>query len=291
MMPSSAARLALPLVALLVAVAMMATAAPVRAQAAAWPPAEEAAIRPGAETVTGGNQCTANFIFTETTTTADGTEELSAVYIGQAAHCASLGGATGTDGCQEESMPLGTPVEVEGASQAGELVYSSWIAMQEANESDENTCWYNDFALVALDSADWGSVNPTVPFWGGPVALTTDGTDTFEDVYSYGNSSLRFGIEDLKPKKGYSLGDCCDGWTHDVYTLTPGIPGDSGSGFLDAEGNAFGVLATLAVAPFPASNGVTDLAHALDYMHGHQGPGAVLEPGTEPFTPRDLPVG
>ena len=40
----------------------------------------------------------------------------------------------------------------------------------------------------------------------------------------------------------------CDhgGWSHDVYTVTPGIPGDSGSGFLDADGRAFGTLSTVA---------------------------------------------
>ena len=28
------------------------------------------------------------------------------------------------------------------------------------------------------------------------------------------------------------------GWNHDVFTVTPGIPGDSGSGYMDADGNA-----------------------------------------------------
>jgi hypothetical protein len=68
--------------------------------------------------------------------------------------------------------------------------------------------------------------------------------------------------------------------------VTPGIPGDSGSGFLDASGNAFGVLSTVAIAPLPASNGVGDLAHELAYMHSHSSFGGVqLVPGTEPFSP------
>ena len=283
-------RLALPVIALALVAALLVPGSPAAAQAARWPAAADATIRPGAETVTQGQQCTANFIYTQTTIDELGAEQLTGVFLGQAAHCAGLGGATGTNGCVEESMPLGTPVEVEGASQPGELVYSSWIAMQAAGETDSNACQYNDFALVALDPADWDSVNPTVPFWGGPEALNTRGTDFGEDVYSYGNSGLRFGLEDLKPKKGYSLGDCCDGWSHDVYTVTPGVPGDSGSGFLDSDGNAFGVLATLGLLPYPAGNGVSDLAHALDYMHAHSGPDAALEPGTEPFTPRLLPV-
>jgi hypothetical protein len=278
-------RLALPFIAVALAAALLLPGTPAAAQAAEWPAASDATIRPGAETRTEGGQCTANFVFTQSALDEDGVEQLTGVFIGQAAHCAGQGGATGTNGCEEESLPLGTPVEVEGAEQPGSLAYSSWIAMQQANETDDNTCQFNDFALVALDPADWDNVNPTVPFWGGPMALNTDGTDPGEDVYSYGNSSLRFGAEPLKPKQGYSLGTCCDGWNHDVYTLTPGIPGDSGSGFLDSEGNAFGVLVTLAILPFPASNGVTDLAHALEYMHTHGGPAAELEPGTEPFAP------
>jgi hypothetical protein len=278
-------RPALSLLALALAAALLLPGSPAAAQATEWPAAEDATIRPGAETVTGGQQCTANFIYTETAVDEEGVEQLTGVFIGQSAHCAGLGGSTGTNGCEEDSMPLGTPVDVEGADHPGELAYSSWIAMQEADESNDNVCQYNDFALVALNPADWDKVNPTVPFWGGPMGLNTRGTDPGEDVYSYGNSSLRFGFEPLKPKQGYSLGDCCDGWTHDVYTITPGVPGDSGSGFLDSEGNAFGVLATLALLPYPASNGVTDLAHALDYLHTHGGPAAQLEPGTEPFVP------
>ena len=42
------------------------------------------------------------------------------------------------------------------------------------------------------------------------------------------------------------------GWNHDVFTVTPGIPGDSGSGYMDADGNALGVVSTVEVAPFPA---------------------------------------
>lgn len=284
-------RLTVPVIALALAAALLVPGSPAAAQEAQWPAAADATIRPGAETITGGsNQCTANFVFTSTAVDELGVEQLTGVFLGQAAHCAGTGGSTGTNGCVEESMPLGTPVEVEGAEQPGELVYSSWITMQRVGETDDNTCQYNDFALIALDPVDWDNVNPTVPFWGGPVALNTSGTDFGEDVYSYGNSSLRFGIEPLKPKKGYSMGDCCEGWTHDVYTVTPGIFGDSGSGFLDSEGNAFGVLSTLQVLPYPAGNGVSDLARALDYMHTHSGPDAVLEPGTEPFTPRLLPI-
>ena len=47
------------------------------------------AIHPGVQTFTDGAQCTANFIYSDGSTT----------YIGQAAHCSGTGAATATDGC------------------------------------------------------------------------------------------------------------------------------------------------------------------------------------------------
>jgi hypothetical protein len=141
--------------------------------------------------------------------------------------------------------------------------------MKGNNEADPNICAYNDFALVKLDSRDWPNVNPSVPYFGGPTAVKTNGLGLGEKVYSYGNSSLRFGIAATSPKRGVSIGDGGNGWTHAVYTVTPGIPGDSGSGFMDAQGNAFGTLSTIALAPYPASNNTGDLSRELNYLHTH----------------------
>ena len=105
-------------------------------------------------------------------------------------------------------------------------------------------------------------------------------------VYSYGNSTLSAGATQLSPKQGASLGTSAEGWTHPVYTVSPGVPGDSGSAFLDAEGNALGTLSTLAIAPLAGSNGVGDLNHELAYAQQHGGiAGLELVHGTEPFTP------
>ena len=263
-----------------------ATAAPKKPVRAAWAPADTATIHPGVQMYTEGAQCTANFVFTDSAGTA---------YVGYAAHCAGTGAATDTNGCDAGSLPLGTEVDfVEGGSLIGEgtrvgggtLVYSSWLAMQKNGETDENTCAYNDLALVKVDAADAAKVNPSVPFWGGPVAVNTAGTAAGETVYSFGNSSLRGGVEQLSPKQGISLGTEGEGWSHPVYTLTPGVPGDSGSAFLDAEGNAVGTLSTLALAPLAGSNGVGDLAHELSYAQASSGiAGLRLVPGTEPFSP------
>jgi len=104
--------------------------------------------------------------------------------------------------------------------------------MQKNGEKDANACAYNDLALVEVSAADVAKVNPSVPFWGGPTGIDTDGTAAGDRVYTYGNSSLRAGVEALAPHTGASLGDdpADGGWSHPVYTATPGIPGDSGSG-------------------------------------------------------------
>lgn len=264
------------------------TAQPASA-APTWAPADSAAITPGVQMYTQGAQCTANFVFTDAS---------GGVYVGYAAHCAGLGEATDTDGCDTDSLPLGTPVTFnDGGSLVSEgtlvgrgtLVYSSWLAMQEAGTTDANACAYNDFALVKVDAADVAKVNPTVPFWGGPVGVDTDGTVAGDRVYSYGNSSLRGGLSFLSPKTGVSLGDNAadGGWSHPLYTLTPGVPGDSGSAFLSADGRAIGTLSTLGLAPLPLSNNIGDLARELAFAQQHSGiAGLELALGTEPFSSR-----
>ena len=258
---------------LLSVLALVAAFAPSATAAPTWAPADVATIHPGVQTFTDGGQCTANFVFFDATD----------IYIGQAAHCAGTGGATETDGCDSGSLPLGTPVEIDGASAPGTLAYSSWLTMQQGPRPDANTCAYNDFALVKLDPADHDSVNPSIPFFGGPVSVGAT-SSLGSKVYSYGNSGLRFGISTLSPKEGYSLGQKGGGWSHDVCTVTPGIPGDPGSAFLSGTGAALGTLSTVAVLPFPASNGVGDLSRELNYAQQFGGFGGLqLALGTEPF--------
>ncbi len=258
------------------AVPMVAAQAPPAAAAPTWAPAATAPIHPGVQTVTAGGQCTANFVFYDASNT---------VYIGQAAHCSGTGGATETNGCDSGSLPLGTPVQVGGASQPGTMVYNSWLAMQAAGETNPDACAFNDLALVRLNPADFGKVNPSIPFWGGPSGIDTNGTVQGENVYSYGNSSLRGGATQLSPKQGVSLGDAGNGWSHNVYTATPGIPGDSGSAFLNSAGAALGVLSTVQIAPLAGSNGVGDVSREINYMNSHSSLGVQLANGTQPFNP------
>jgi hypothetical protein len=226
-----------------------------------WAPAGTATITPGVQMYTEGAQCTGNFVFTDSSDN---------VYVGYAAHCAGLGAATDTNGCLNESVPLGTAVSFnQGGSLVSEgtqvgtgtLVYSSWRKMRELGVTDANTCAYNDFALVKVSDADKGKVNPSIPFWGGPTGIDTDGTAAGDRVWSFGNSSLRGGVTELSPKTGISLGD-------------------------DAGGKAIGTLSTLGLAPLPLSNNIGDLAKELAFAQANSGiAGLTLVNGTEPFNP------
>lgn len=299
MLTMSATRRALAVTASLISAAILLTptvgeaAAPARHARAThhrvvdWAPAGRATITPGVMMYTKGAQCTANFVYGD----AAGN-----VYVGYAAHCAGKGSATETDGCSTRSFPLGTPVSfvkggslVDGGTKlgSGKLVYSSWLTEAALGTKDANTCAYNDLALVQVAAADVKKVNPSVPFFGGPTGLDTNGTAAGDRVYSYGNSSLRAGISLLSPKFGVALGDAArdKGWNHALYTLTPGVPGDSGSGFMTKGGKAIGTLSTVVLLPVPLSNQIGDLAKELAFAQEHSGlRGLRLVEGTEPFS-------
>jgi hypothetical protein len=255
---------------------------------AAWAPAATASIHPGTMMYTAGAQCTGNFVFGD---------DAGNTYLGYAAHCAGTGSSTDTDGCRTDSVPLGTRVDLSNDGSPvdegtivghGTLAYSSWITEHRLGTTATNACAYNDLALVEIDARDVSKVNPSVPFWGGPTGIDTDGTVAGDRVWTYGNSSLRAGLSPLSPHTGMSLGDDAadGGWSHPLYTLSPGIPGDSGSGFMTQGGRAIGVLSTLGLAPLPLSNNIGDLAHELAFAQMHSGiAGLHLVNGTEPFDP------
>jgi hypothetical protein len=265
---------------LLAALALGALGAASASAAPAWAPAASATIHPGVQVFTNGAQCTANFVF----------HDASNVYLGQAAHCSGTGSSTDTNGCTSGSLPTGTPVDVTGASKPGTLVYNSWLTMQSVGEADPDACAFNDLALVRIDPSDVARVNPSIPFWGGPTGIDGEGTAAGDKVLTYGNSELRGGVTALSPKEGTSLGDDGNGWSHTVYTVTPGIPGDSGSAFLNGGGQALGVLSTVAIAPLAGSNGVGDIARELAYLTSHTTFAVTLAIGTEPLRGSLLPV-
>lgn len=241
-----------------------------------WAQARDAAVRPGSLLVSGGQACTGNFVFTDAA---------GAVYIGEAAHCTSEGSPANFDGCRDPARPLGTKVAVAGTDVVGTLAYSSWLTMQRVGEQDRAACLNNDFALIRLPDGARRSVNPSVPFFGGPTGLDSGSSERGDLLYSYGNSPYRAGIGILSPKRGIVLEQADQGWTHQTYFVTPVIPGDSGSAVLDADGRALGVASSLILFPSVGSNGVADLARALAYARAHSGiKGLTLALGTEPFT-------
>ncbi len=246
-------------------------------RASAWAPAGSATVHPGVMTFTDGAQCTSNFVFTDGST----------VYLGQAAHCSGTGAATDTNGCTSKSLPIGTPVDVTGASRPGtaglQLVDHDAGQRRRPNA---NACAYNDLALVKINPADVPKVNPSVPGFGGPTGVGTVG-GLGSTVYSYGNSELRGGVTKLSPKQGVIVQNEGNGWSHNAYTVTPGIPGDSGSGFMNASGHAIGVLSTVELAPRPSgrTTSATSARRSPTCTRTARSPARTSCAGTKPFNP------
>ncbi|MDP1792600.1 MAG: hypothetical protein Q8K63_00575 [Acidimicrobiales bacterium] len=251
------------------------------AGAARWTPLANATIHPGVQTISGNSQCTANFVFVNG----------DSVLLGQAAHCAGTGPANETNGCTAEALPVGLPVRISGASRPGVLVYSSWDAMKQARETNVDLCRHNDFALVRIDPADVAKVNPSVPKWGGPTGVSERSSVGRTNLYTYGNSNLRFGLTALSPLRVVGVETTAGGRNHLVYSVTPGIPGDSGSGLLDNGGKAIGVLSTIGLTPLPLSNNYTDLRRAMAYARSHGMPNLQLVNGTKPFSYKIVKAG
>lgn len=273
-----AGRLGLPL-----ALGLVLVAAPARANDTRPDPSPRfgpvnAGIFPGVQSRTAKTFCTVNFVFTDAAAN---------VYFGQSAHCARTAlkkEAAQPNGCTFGSKKLGTKVTFVDSRVTGRLVYSSWLAMQKVDEQDPHACIANDFALVEVPRYAHNQVNPTMPLFGGPTGLNTTGTQPGDTVLGYGNSPTRQDISDLKPKQSVSVGDAQGGWAHLIYSATPGIPGDSGGPYLDAEGRALGSLSTLVLGPAPAANSITDIHLALEYAKKHSGiKGLRLAKGTEKF--------
>ena len=251
-----------------------------------WAPEASATLTPGVMAYTAGAQCTTNFVYTDSN---------GGVYLGYAAHCAGTGSSTDTNGCSTASLPLGTPVTFnQGGSLisdgtqlgTGTLAYSSWLTMHSDGETDANTCAYNDLALVKVAAGRRREGQPDGAVLRRPERAGYRYRSRRQDLLLRqlvpgGTASAK-----LSPKVGASLGDSGGGWSTALYTVTPGIPGDSGSGFLDKNGNALGVLSTVAIAPLPASNNIGNLRKELAYAAAHSGiPGLALVAGTSPFAP------
>lgn len=252
-----------------------------------WAPEATATIKPGVQMYTAGGQCTANFVFKD---------KAGNVYVGYAAHCAGRGESSDTNGCTTPSLPLGTPVQFRTGGNffssgravgTGKLAYSSWASMQKLKTKDAARCGLNDFALVKVDKASVKNVNPTVPTFGGPVGLAAPPLNSRAPIFTVGNSSLRSGKASAKSGRVLNRVGGSLVLGYDIQTGSAGIPGDSGSGFLDASGRAAGVLSTInvGVSLTPVTNTMGNLVYELAWAQKYSGiKGLVLVNGTRGFS-------
>ncbi|MGN6723556.1 MAG: hypothetical protein ACTHJM_13175 [Marmoricola sp.] len=263
-------------------------------------------IGPGVQMNTVNAQCTANFVFRRVVTTyktVNGSRvavKTTHTYVGYAAHCASKGSDTQTNGCHTPSYPLGTKVQFvvgESGGSLGGLVggspgtvigtgtlrYSSWIAMQRAHTTSSLACNFNDLALVEVDRAYLRRVNPTVPYFGGPTKLAAL-PGAGQAVYTVGSSSQR---GTTRSTSGKVVDASNAPWSDIVKTKSGGVPGDSGSGYMNSAGDAVGVLSTLNVSLLPPSsaNGIGSLAQEVAFARKHGLSGLALVPGRTAFNP------
>jgi hypothetical protein len=211
-----------------------------------WPSLEEADIRPGVRVVTGG-QCTSSFLF-EDQATGD-------LFLGLASHCVDeVGQEADIYNVSDEPFATGT------------------VAYRSFDHTDAH-----DFALVEIPDEVADRAHPAVLQFGGPTGLAdSDAFTVGEHVVSYGNSQLRQGLEPTNPREGYLTNP--GEQESDITALTPGIPGDSGSGVMDDQGRALGVLITVGVSASvgtdgagTGTNGITNLDVALAFAEDQTG--------------------
>ncbi|MEV1294257.1 serine protease [Pseudonocardia sp. NPDC049635] len=259
-----------------VGIATTARAEPVPTRPAVLP--GPAPVGPGVVTETAGaGLCTAGFVLTAGGRT----------FLAQAAHCGGTGDETETDGCTSDTVPLGTPVTVRGADRTvtGTLAWSSWNTMQARGERDPDTCAYNDLALVELPRGAAPAVGAAVPFFGGPEGVRTDPPAVGTPVFGLANPPDATGARTLGARAGAIAGAVGGGWGHTVYSLVPGVAGESGSPLLDGEGRAVGVLSSLSTTADRPSIEYTDLGRALDYAERTDGPRGLTLAAGPPFDP------
>ena len=260
----------------------------------AGPPPTRRRIHPGVQMYTEGAQCTANFVFTDRE--RPGLRRLRRALRRDRVRRPTPTAAT------TASLPLGTRVRfAEGGSLAGDgetvgrgrLAYSSWLTMQRRGTRSANTCAYNDLALVRVDAGRSSSkVNPSVPFWGGPVGLDTDGIAagrhraTATATPACGPASTELG-----PKQALSLGEEGGGWTPPSTPRPRASPATPAAASSTRTAGRSARCPRSRSRPWPASNGVGDLRRELRFARKHVGhPRAAAGQGHRGVPPRALEI-
>ncbi len=188
-------------------------------------------VRPGARIYIGDKGCTMNFLFQGRS---------GHRYVGTAGHC--VPGAEGVEAWRGATGAIATD---GAAARIGRVAYAAY----RPSYPDKL-----DFALVRLDSRVSGI--PTMCGWGGPRGINEENPNRLTELRWYGQGDV---LGELSPQRnGYAYGMPEDDF---VFFNGPAVTGDSGSGVIDAEGRAVGVLVTVGFhtwssnPPHLASNG------------------------------------
>lgn len=195
----------------------------------------DAAIQPGAERPLGEFPvCTYNFVFRD---------ESGTRYIGIAGHCIGI-----------RSSEVGQEMHVTGIGRIGTAVWKAALPTDRGlfpvPEGDPYACgalrpeggdYCLDFALVEIDPALYGRINPAVRHWGGPTGFVPrEEIEAGMTMYHYGYGAGYGAHEMTRPRVGAVLGTVTGGCGY--RTAYPLSAGDSGSPQIAGDGRALGLM-------------------------------------------------
>lgn len=240
-----------------------------------WPPIEEAIVRPGVklydkltdqlgitdELLTDVHYytCSTNFVFNS--------PDNRSLYIGTASHCVT-------------PYEVGDTVPLADGRANGTLAYCSYGTIDGSTGCPDLTngteeSHPNDFALIRIHDEDRGKVHPAVLRLGGPTGLAGQ-VSPGQEAWTYGNTDhrdarLRQAPDTLDARRGTVYSQ--EPWITRIVFDPSGLPGDSGSLAMTADGQALGVVQWVGQiscpGPRPDVNGIVNLDRALAYMERH----------------------
>ena len=197
------------------------------------PPAAPPCTRASSPTPPVAGTCTANFVFTEG----------DRVFLGQAAHCAGTGEATETDGCSSATGPLGTEVAIQGSDGATARRDGLQLVGRDAGRRRDRPGPLRVQRLrpgraragrrraTSTRACRSSAARPACTRASCARGRRCSGTATRR----LGTASRRFA---RRPARSWRPTAGAVGY--EVYTVSPGIPGDSGSGYLTQNGRPSG---------------------------------------------------
>lgn len=165
-------------------------------------------IRPGAWINMGASYCTASFVVED---------EFGRLYLTTSGHCTQSNG-------QRAEILHNTPIA--GAAEWEEFgtVIARWPSGQDA-------------ALIRIDEDWYDRVNPSMPGWGGPTGVAKSPPT---DAYHYGWGWVTWQEHNTRCRTATTMSWGSSVWW--IQTETYGGGGDSGSGVMNAQGEAMGIL-------------------------------------------------